>query len=217
MLRPVLIVGALAVLVAAGVVEGRRSNRWGVSEDLRASAGKLTYIPPAFGAWTSTETEMDPKILDKAEAVGAVARVYQNKTTGATLSVLILCGPSGPIGAHTPDVCYAGLGYQMTGREVRKPIPLADGSAPVFWSGRFEKGNGEPGLLVAWAWGADGDWVASEAPRREFVLRSVLFKLYVSRGLTAAEQAGRPGPDPTQEFLTDFLPEVKKALAPTPG
>jgi hypothetical protein len=217
MVRSALIVGALAVLITAGVMEGVRSNRWGVSEDLQAEAGKLTNIPPGCGDWTGSDTPMDQKILDKAEAVGALSRAYQNKTSGATVSVLVLCGPSGPIGAHTPNVCYAGLGYQMVGRETRKTVSLQDGSTATYWSGRFEKGNGEPGLVVAWAWGVGGEWTASEAPRREFAFRDALFKLYVSRSLTAGEQAGQTGPDPTQEFLKDFLPGVKKALTANPG
>jgi hypothetical protein len=129
--------------------------------------------------------------------------------------VLLLCGPSGPIGAHTPDICYAGIGYKMVGGEVNKPVKLPDGSAQAFWSARFEKPGGEGGQMVSWAWTTDGNWVASTTPRRDFILHAVLYKLYVSRGLTAAERDNKPSTgDPTQDFLTDFLPEVKKALAP---
>lgn len=215
MLKPVLIVGALALLATAGVVEGLRSNRWGATEDVKAAAAKLDGVPREFGPWVSTESPIEQRILDKAEAIGSVSRVYRNRNSGTELSVLLLCGPSGPIGAHTPDICYAGLGYKMIGGEISKPVKMPDGSTPTYWSGRFEKDAKESGLIVSWAWSTDGNWVASPNARRDFLLHNVLYKLYVSRGLTAAERDHKPAAaDPTQDFLTDFLPEVKKALAP---
>ena len=68
-------------------------------------------------------------------------------------------------------------------------------------------------LQVCWAWGADGNWYAAEASRGEFALRSYLYKLYVSRELPVRESAAAPD-DPVHEFLTAFLPEVNRTLAP---
>jgi len=210
MLRALMIIGALALLVAAAIVEGIRSNRWGASEDLKAAAAKMQNVPPAFGPWTSTENPIDAEILKKAEAVGSLSRVYENRNDRSRVSVLLLCGRSGPIGAHTPDICYAGLGYKMQGRELRKT--LADSS---YWTGRFEKPGGDSSLMVSWAWGVDGSWTAAENPRVEFIGHDALYKLYVTRGLTQSERTNlATDPDPTAVFLTDFLPEVKKALAP---
>jgi len=209
-MRTLLIAAALAVLVAAAIVEGIRSNRWGATQDLKAAAAKLENVPRSFGPWTSTENPIDSEILKKAEAVGSVSRVYENGNNRTKISVLLLCGRSGPIGAHTPDICYAGLGYKMAGRETKRSV--TDSS---YWTGRFDKPSGEGSLMVSWAWGVDGTWQASEQPRVEFVGHDALYKLYATRGLTMAEQAGTASTaDPTQEFLNDFLPEVKKAFAP---
>jgi hypothetical protein len=155
---------------------------------------------------------MDQKILDRAEATASLSRAYQHEKTKAIMSVLLLCGPPGPIGAHTPDICYGGLGYKMMGSETRKTVPLPDGSAPAYWSAKFEKAA-DPGLEVCWAWGVDGDWVASTSPRSDFMTRKGLFKFYVARSLTPGEREGRPAPDLVAEFLTDFLPAVKRSLA----
>ena len=210
--RTLLIIGALALLVAAAVVEGVRSNRWGASEDLKAAAAKLQNVPPAFGSWTSTENPIDAEILKKAEAVGSVSRVYENKNDRSKVSVLLLCGRSGPIGAHTPDICYAGLGFTMHGREIGKK----NGDS-TYWTGKFEKPNGDA-LMVSWAWSVNGTWAAAENPRLDFVGHDALYKLYVTRGLSPTERDSitAPDPDPTNEFLKEFLPEVKKALA-SPG
>jgi hypothetical protein len=77
----------------------------------------------------------------------------------------------------------------------------------------------EPPLRVCWAWGTDGDWQASASPRTDFALRGALYKLYVVRH-EARTPEGAPAstvPDVIHEFLTDFLPEVKKALAAPTG
>ncbi|MBN9522462.1 exosortase-associated EpsI family protein [bacterium] len=216
--RAALVLLGLGALVAAAVVEGVRSNRWGVPDDLKAAAARLDRVPAAFGDWTGTEVPIEQKVLDRAEAVGAVSRIYKNKQSGAVVSVLLLCGPAGPIGSHTPDICYAGLGYQMVGGEARRTVAPPAGPAS-YWSARFAKDAADPGQEVCWAWGADGTWSASDSPRREFVLHTVLYKLYASRGLahTAAARPGATEPDPIHDFLAEFLPVLRTALDPGPG
>jgi hypothetical protein len=214
MLRPVLIVAAVAALAVAGVVEGVRSNRWGESADAREAAGRLDRVPAAFGPWTSTEFPMSDRVLRVAEAVGHVSRTYRNGTTGQEVSVLLLCGPPGPIGSHTPDVCYAGNGYKMQRAEVRHPLALSGGAAASYWSARFGK-DGEAPLEVCWAWGVDGDWEAADSARTAYALQPALYKLYATR-VVRPDPPGGPAStaDPIAEFLTAFLPEVKKALSP---
>ncbi|AMV23491.1 hypothetical protein VT84_03715 [Gemmata sp. SH-PL17] len=206
------IVLAVAGLAGAAIVEGTRSNRWGPSEDVRAASEKLTGIPTNFGNWTSSEYQMSDKVLKVAEATGHLSRIYKHRKTGAEFSVLILCGPSGPIGAHTPEACYAGSGYTMAGEPQKKAVALPDQSPATYWSARFDKmAPPAESQRVCWMWGLGGDWEASTNVR--FGWQSALYKMYVTR----------PGPDatsahdPIHEFLTDFLPEVKKALAPRPS
>lgn len=211
---------AVVGLAAAAAVEGVFSNRWHSSTDARAAAAKLEGVPASFGNWTSTEIEMDPKVLKVAEATGHISRIYTNRKNGAQVSVLMLCGPTGPIGAHTPEVCYAGSGYEMVGEPQKNTVVLPDKSAVTHWAVRFEKKSvaGEPPQRVCWMWGVDGDWHASTNPRSEFALHSTLYKLYVQRGESQpVTPAATATPDPIQEFLTEFLPEVKKALAAPVG
>ena len=213
--RSLVIYGSVALLVAAGVFEGVRTNRWGQSEDMKAAVSRLTGVPAAFGDWTSQDQPIDEKVLKVAEATGNVSRAYTNRKTGNTVSVLILCGPPGPIGAHTPDICYKGIGFEMDGPEEHRAVSFADDQKATYWTAKFQRqATGTDQLRVAWMWGVDGDWTASAAPRREFALRKALYKLYVSRGVTPAEREANPPVDRVQEFLTDFLPVVKKALAP---
>jgi hypothetical protein len=200
--------------VAAAVYEGLRSDRWGKSEDLVEAAKRLENVPAEFGDWTSETVEMDEKVLRVAEAAGHVSRIYKNRKNRAEVSVLLLCGRTGPIGAHTPDVCYAGSGYEMVGQPEKKTLPFGTNSAATYWSVRFEKKSLDAiPQRVCWMWGNDGDWQAATNPRSEFALKKSLYKLYVTRGETNLLPTRDTQPDPIQEFLKDFLPEVKTALA----
>lgn len=204
---------ALAAALVAGVaaVEGYRSNRWGPSDDMRAAVARLDGVPMEVGDWVGSDTPLDPKILKVAEATGNVSRRYTNRKNGDSVSVLLLCGPPGPIGAHTPDVCYGGMGYKCVGKPVARQVTFGPGAAS-FWTARFEKESArDDALRVYWAWGWGGDWEASDEPRTDFATRTALYKLYVVHDDT------RPGRDPAGEFMAEFLPAVKAALAADPG
>jgi hypothetical protein len=223
MRRWLVLLVAVAGLVAAAAVEGVFSNRWGNSEDVRAAAAKLDRVPAAFGDWTSTELPQDPKVIHVAEAAGYVSRLYTNPKKRLSVSALMLCGPTGPIGAHTPEVCYAGNGFAMSGQPQKKTVVLPGNATATYWTARFEKKAAfEAPLRVGWMWGTDGDWVAASDPRTDFALRGALYKLYVvhseppSPGGSATASAAA-APDPIDVFLVDFLPEVKKALAGPPA
>jgi hypothetical protein len=215
----ILVIAVVGVSAAAGV-EALYSHRGGDSEEIRAAAARLEGVPASFGDWTSTDAPLDPKQLRIAEAAGHVSRQYTNRKTGSSVSVLLLCGASGPIGAHTPEICYAGNGYEKSSNPKKLTLALPDQGVATYWSAHFAKKSAfEPPLRVCWMWGAGGEWIASENPRGEFALRGALYKLYVVRvePRTATTSAASNAPDPIQEFLTDFLPEVKKALAPPAG
>lgn len=218
-LRTWLILGvAVAGLLAAAVYEAATTDRWGATQNVREAADRFAKVPATFGDWTSAEVPQSEKVLKVAEAVGHVSRVYRNRKTGAEVTVLLLCGPSGPIGAHAPEYCYAGNGYEKRGDAQRLAIGFNDKTpnawVATYWSIRFEKkppATDVP-LRVCYAWGTDGNWEAASNPRSQFALAPALYKLYAVR---AEPRELAPGAaDPIHSFLTDFLPEVKAALAP---
>ncbi len=206
-------------LVAVAVVEGIRSNRWGAPADTEQAASKLANIPSTFGAWEGMDQPLDEKIVKVAEATGNVSRSYLNRKNGERVGVLILVGPTGPIGAHTPDICYAGLGYSCKSTPAKKSIAFQGGSTANFWNARFEKVSvDEKALIVYWAWSVNGiDWRAASNPRTEFALQSYLYKLY----LVATESSDNLNRDshqnPIVPFLDEFLPVLKTALSSAPG
>lgn len=212
-LRTWLILGVAVVgLLAAAVYEALTTDRWGATQNVREAADKLAGVPATFGDWTSTEVPQSEKVLRVAEAAGHVSRVYRNRKNGSEVTVLLLCGASGPIGAHLPEYCYAGNGYEKRGDAQR--VALTNGAS--YWSIRFEKKppTADVPLRVCYAWGTEGEWEAATNPRSQFALKPALYKLYAVR---AEPRELAPGAnEPIHAFLTDFLPEVKKALAPPP-
>lgn len=217
MSRAIVIVAAAGLILAAAVAEGLRSNRWSVGDDVQMAAERLARIPAEVRDWVGADWPLDPKVVRAAEATGSVSRTYTRRRDGETVSVLLLCGPPGPIGAHTPDVCYGGWGYRGAGRPTIRYLLAADGP-DSFWTARFEKPDGsDVPLRVYWAWGVEGRWHASDSPRTQFAWRPVLDKLYVARRLTGAATAAAPTagePDEVIEaFLRDFLPVVRVILA----
>ena len=209
-----LVIGlAVLGLAAAAYIEGTLSGRWGASAELKAASAKLDDVPKTFGDWTGQDLPLADKVLRVAEATGYVQRSYRNGKTGAEVTILLLCGPPGPIGAHTPEYCYAGNGFAMAGEPQKKTVAWGD-SAASYWSARFErKAPPSDPLRVCWMWGTNGDWEASANPR--LGLKSALYKLYVVRTETVTPLGKRA--DPIQEFLREFLPEVKNALSFAPA
>jgi len=219
MLKALLIVFAVVGLVAAGVVEGMRTNRWGNSGEIQSAAARFANVPPRLGHWQSADRVMDPAIQKIAGAAGYLDRMYTNAKTGESVDVLMLSGPTGPIAAHTPDICYAGIGYAMKDVSPVRRAVAADGTTFTYWSARFEKESSPnvPALLVCWAWGVDGDWSASDAPRRDYLTRQSLYKLYVTRTVPASDKDATRAAESVNDFLKEFLPTVKTALAAPPG
>ena len=117
MLRTALIVATVGILVAAGVVANYRAGVYGEREDLTAAADKLHEVPKQAGTWVmDREFELDEKVRQRAEAVGYLDRSYRNEKTGEAVRVLMLCGDPGPIGAHSPEVCYGGHDMTSAGK-----------------------------------------------------------------------------------------------------
>lgn len=208
---PILTAGL--ILGGAGIAHGLRSDRWGKSAVVIEAAQRLQKIPATHGDWTSEEVPLDARQLEIADVVGFLSRRYTHQTTGASVMVLIVAGRPGAIGAHTPDVCYRGAGFQMNG-SIKAADLTAAGQPQSFWHTTATRA--EPRLehlSLWWAWSHDGaQWRASREPRLEFARSPSLYKLYVIRSVSRPDDEGPESP--TRRFLDDWIPVLKKALSP---
>lgn len=200
--------GFLILVCSAGAVHGIWTDRWKPSPALQDAMAKIETVPVSFGDWTGTNNEIEPESMARAGIRGYVFRTYRHSRTGLELSVLLVCGQGGPISVHTPDVCYAGNGYQIAVGQRR----LTVGEGSEFWSGQFSKPDAivPERLQFYWAWSSNAArWQAPENPRWNLARYPAVFKLYIVRNLT---QKGKVDDEPVRDFLIAFLPELEKTL-----
>jgi uncharacterized protein DUF3485 len=203
MQRIIIIAAAVGMLVASGVVHGVWTDRWSEQSDLKAAAARLEQLPMTLGAWHGSNVEMenDPN----STVAGQFARRYVNASTGRSVTILLACGRPGAVCTHTPDVCYAGSGY-----EVEKPKRFqATAPSAEFWTARFvkEREAGKTHLRIFWSWHGAQGWQVADNPRWTFAGEKVLHKLYVIREL--AEPNEPLETDACVEFMRELLPALK--------
>jgi hypothetical protein len=203
MQRIVIIIAAAGILVASGVVHGVWTDRWSEQSDLKAAAARLEQLPLTIGAWHGTDVAMenDPN----STVAGQVARRYVQASTGKTVTILLACGRAGAVCTHTPEVCYAGSGF-----EVEKPKRFhASAPSAEFWTARFvkERASGKTHLRIFWAWHGAQSWQVAENPRWTFAGEKVLYKLYLIRELAQADEPLES--DACVEFMQELLPALK--------
>jgi Protein of unknown function (DUF3485) len=202
---------AFVAVVIAAVVPGLWGHRWVSSSVLADATARLTLMPMTVGDWEGRDLEINPRELRVAQADGYVQRRYVHRHTGETVTILALCGRPGPISVHTPEVCYAGVGYEELGTVTRREVAGLDGDR--FWYRRFQKTGPTPTSLgITYAWTASGAWEAVDNPRLALARHPVVFKLYVVRSLSDPKEPSDA--DPTMDFLRALVPPLRAALFP---
>ena len=199
--------GVVALFAAVGVADLVRKAAPAI--DAADAQTRLDALPWQIGGYRGGPQEMPAGQLRVAEAKAHLSREYIDRA-GHRVHVLVLFGGPGPLGAHTPEVCYAAAGCRPAGASVRRPVPEA-GGADQLWSARFETAGLPPlTLQVVWGWSAGGTWEAADNPRLDYAARGGIYKLYVSRDVPA----GSPeGPD---DFLGPLLVGMRGVLAGPP-
>lgn len=213
MVRTLGLLTAALILVFSGVVHGLWTNRWAEPEELRAAVARLETVPMTLGDWDGQPMPMDARERQAAGGSGYLVRRYVNRRTGSVVSLLIVCGPSGPVSVHTPDVCYEGAGYQRVGAVVKHSLPTAALRQPAeFWLARFrQEGAAVPGYRrIFWSWSTGKAWRAADKPRFAFAHFPVLHKLYVTRRMVQPQEPVEL--DPCLDFLNLLLPELQNRL-----
>jgi hypothetical protein len=200
---------AFLLLGAAGVYETKRAFSRVSSQTAAAIQAKFDAMPLTIGDWVGEKTPFDLKQLERASADAHLNVVFRNSKTKDVISMLVLAGPAGEIGAHDPNRCYAGNGFQRVGAPIIKGLASHNSS---YWQARFDTDTfPAQSLQVNWAWTVNGDWTASTEARTEFVGQPTLYKLYVSRNLTSAENSRSD--DPVDQLMLGLVPTLKQCLA----
>jgi hypothetical protein len=213
-MRRALILGAgAAVLVVAAVVQGSWTNRWGVSTALEDAVGRLERIPLDVGGWRGQPFEVDPEQMASAHVAGYAARRYESPSRMQSVTAVVLCGRTGPLAVHTPDICYQGAGYEAEGPPGRFSFrPSGADDEAEFRVMTFRKEGEQLGQLrLFWTWSGGDHWLAPTNPRWTFARHPILYKLYVLRE-KRSDDRGPLTDDVCVKFLRLFLPELDRAL-----
>jgi hypothetical protein len=205
---------AVALVAAVTVLQGLWTDRWGnrdVSGALKRDAAILERVfPERFGDWEfEQELASDPKELERAGAVGHIARQYRNVRTKSRVSVFIVCATPHDASGHTPDRCYPGAGFEVGESEHRQTVPLSDGRKAETFTGTFRK-LGQT-LRVVWTYGIDKGWVAPQIARIELAGTDAVYKLYAIIDETRIK--GSQSVQECVDFLAALLPVLDQAVA----
>jgi len=171
----------VVLLVMTGLADGRFADTKGRQQKLMHTSELLASLPLECGNWTSTSIEVDSEELRIAEATGAVLRCYRNRLSGDLVTVLLLCGPPGPISVHPPTACYKARGYRLVD-EPRRVTFVDDNKSHEVLAAEFSNpaGFAEDRVGITWCWTADGHWTTPQNPRFEFADEAALLKLYIT-------------------------------------
>ncbi len=211
MTRTLAFLTAVALIGVSGAAAGLWTHRWVPSRSLQEAAARLHEVPLKLEDWDGTEGTLDERMIAQADLAGYIARKYTNRRSGAVVSVLIVCGRSGPVCVHTPDVCYTNSGYEQTA--TRPHRTAVTGAPPADFSVLdFRRTNvAVPSQMRLYlAWGRKEGWSAPKQPRFTFAREPVLYKMYVLR--EAPRQPEGAEPDPAAELIDALLPGLHEAL-----
>jgi len=206
-------IAAAVVVIGATFLHGRMTERWtgrNVAAELQQAAEQLQrHFPVNCGEWElAEELESSPEELERAGAVGHVARAYSNRKSKARVSVFVVCATPHNASGHTPDRCYPGAGFEIAETEHRLTVPLDDGRSAEVFTGTFRK-SGQT-LRVFWTYGFDGRWVAPQIARIELAPAKAVYKLYVIIDETPLPPG--IGSKICTEFMSLLLPQFNAAL-----
>jgi hypothetical protein len=210
----ILLTAAVATLVATGLVHGRWTNRWRPAPEVAKVASELQKLPDAMGDWKlELSRELGARELAMTGAVGHISRIYTNRTTGQSASVLVLTGLPGDISTHTPDICYPGAGYVLSAPETYTRSYGSPEQNAGFHTATATKGGASPSFLrIFWTWRSSKGWSAPDGARWAFAAESLLTKVYIVRDTRGV--ASDPKDDPCNGFISLLLPELDRLLSP---
>lgn len=209
------VVGIL-LIVLGGFVHGQWTGRWAPT-DRSDAVSRLKQIPDQIGDWVLIEEgTVSGEEQQMAELSGYILRHYRNQRSGDVVTMLLMCGPAGPVAVHPPTACYTGRGYEQVGAAHPHDVETVDSNggraAHGFMTARFHRPGSHAALqpCIYWGWTTTGDWSVPANPRLKFAGAPVLFKLYVtceSSGLLIGTDEFPPA-----QFLQDVIPVLQKSV-----
>ncbi|MBN1910416.1 MAG: hypothetical protein JW818_11800 [Pirellulales bacterium] len=190
----------------------------GAGVDLKQIGHKLDEVPAEFGDWRTRGTNELGQVEGKTlQCAGFVGRTYENQQTGEIVSAEVLFGPTGPIAAHTPEVCAASVGGNQNANRMPLVVDSSATETANFWSVILDVPRSPAGARVqnvCYGWSVGDGWQSPESARWTFFGEPYLYKIQVSCVVPTGEETRAM--ESCRHFLKDFLPVLKNYLVPAP-
>jgi hypothetical protein len=197
------------VVVGLLIVAGTLATKWRDRTDpskLIEVAARARTVPLTLGDWTGHETDLDFQAYRPMGIVGGCSRYYRNARTGRVVSLLIVCGESGPISVHTPEDCMVAAGF--TAASIPEHVSLGpSGQRPIRLLRNAylnQEATGTSDSEIYWCWGADRRWDVPDDPRLAYADRPYLFKVYIAHPLTGETDLSAARAD-VESFIGEVL------------
>lgn len=116
------------LLLAGGVVHGTWTHRWQKLDRSDGPESRLHRVPMSLDDWDGKDTPISDAEQKMAGLTNYLQRTYTSRRTGDTVTVTLMCGPTGPIAVHPPTACYHGAGYQQSGATRSAVLNVPTGS-----------------------------------------------------------------------------------------
>lgn len=207
--------GVVAILLAGGVVHGMWTHRWSDGAATHSGIDYLSKLEAPFGDWRPGGTIAVPdKEIPKGTTVAC--REFVNAKSNKRVVVSMTSGSPGIVAAHTPDVCFLGVGYKLKNPPSKQTLPMTGGGSVTFYVADFEKTSavGSETVRCRWAWTADGTFQAPDYPRLFFAKSQmslpVLYKLYIVHPIGDEDLTKN---DPYRTFAADLAATLGQQFA----
>ncbi|HBT76398.1 MAG TPA: hypothetical protein DEB39_05615 [Planctomycetaceae bacterium] len=217
--------GILLFLLIASITlySGNISGRWFAVSGLAEASERLRELPMTLGNWEAKENrELTAEETTALKIAGNyLYRIYEHKLTGDSVSFILMVGPPGRLGVHTPEKCFGGQDYVKDEQRQVADFPIeqvADGQSldgrartDRLWKVMFRNAV-QPNLAIVFYYGLNaGDgWRASEHPRSEFQGHRFIYKLQVQSYASADPEEGES--DAVAEFFKEALPLIRQSV-----
>ncbi|GIW91306.1 MAG: hypothetical protein KatS3mg109_1738 [Pirellulaceae bacterium] len=179
--RDILLVGAaFLITVSSGIlysaiISGR------LLPGRTATQDELDKIPAQIGAFELERAEELNEVATRLLQVDAyINRIYVDHGSGQVMHLLLLAGPSVPLTAHTPDVCYATQTYDVGRNEETLEVPVGEQVHQFRVLRLRSRVPTEPGLQVIYGWNAGKTWICPALAKVRLTGYERLLKLQVA-------------------------------------
>lgn len=212
-------IASAAILTIVIGLGHRAISAGGLSDGIELTQQQVDEMPDQFDVWTITNRDsLGKAALGLLECTANGNLAYRNVDTEASVVVTLMSGPSGPLAAHTPEVCYSSKAFVIESLPELLELELADGTkSELRVVNLVPRNDNHNPLTVIYGWHNGTTWKAP-APtwsRAVYAGTQSLVKIQAAIVTTGDSSVASTKDRQAQlkKFLTKFIPIVNTQLS----